>query len=95
MSALALASCLLNHAAVKGAGQRSQTLTVTAVKEFSDDGGTAGRPRASAIDLNERGGHHVVVLQFPKHVGARLHIIMWHVEHVACRGGKSRKADTN
>lgn len=35
--------------------QRSQKLTVTAVKEFSDDGGTAGRPRASAIDLNERG----------------------------------------
>lgn len=59
MSALALASRLLNHTAglcaVKGAGQRSQKLTVTAVKEFSDDGGTAGRPRASAIDLNERG----------------------------------------
>lgn len=77
------------------AGQRSHKLTVTAVKEFSDDGGTAGRPWASAVDLNERGRHHVVVLQFPKHVGACLHVIVRHVEHVSCCGGKCRKAETN
>lgn len=101
MSAPALASRLLNHAAdlcaVKEAGRRSQELTVTAVKELGDDGGAAGRPRTGAVDLNQRGRHHVVVLQFPKHVGARLHVIVRHVEHVACcvGGGKCRKADTN
>lgn len=54
-----LALALLNHTAslrvVKEAGQRSWKLTVTVVEEFSDDGGTAGRPRAGAVDLNERG----------------------------------------
>lgn len=71
---------------------------MTAVKELSDDGGAAGRPRTGAVDLNQRGRHHVVVLQFPKHVGARLHVIVRHVEHVSCCGAggeKCRKADTN
>lgn len=96
MSAPALASRLLNHTAglcvVQEAGRRSQELTVTAVKELSDDGGAAGRPGTGAVDLNQRGRHHVVVLQFPKHVGARLHVIVRHVEHVSCcEGGNAGK----
>lgn len=58
-----------------------------AVQEFSDDGGAAGGPRAGAVDLDERGRHHVVVLQFPKHVLTGLHVVMWHVEHVSCGAG--------
>lgn len=68
---------------------------MTVVKEFGDDGGTAGRPRTGAVDLDERGRHHVVVLQFPKHVGARLHVIVRHVEHVSCGGDKYMHAKTN
>lgn len=58
-----------------------------AVQEFGDDGSTAGGPGAGAVDLNESGRHHVVVLQFPKHVLTGLHVVMRHVEHVSCRGG--------
>lgn len=58
-----------------------------AVQEFSDDGSTAGGPGAGAVDLNESGRHHVVVLQFPKHVLAGLYIVVRHVEHVSCREG--------
>lgn len=75
----------------KKAGRRSQELTVTAVKELGDDGGAAGRPRTGAVDLNQRGRHHVVVLQLPKHVGTRLHVIVRHVEHVSCCGGGGGK----
>lgn len=67
---------------------------MTVVKEFGDDGGTAGRPRTGAVDLNERGRHHVVVLQLPKHVGARLHVIVRHVEHMTCCGDKYMHAKT-
>lgn len=59
-----------------------------AVQEFSDDGSTAGGPGAGPVDLNEGGRHHVIVLQFPKHVLAGLHIVVWHVEHVSCREGR-------
>lgn len=58
-----------------------------AVQEFSDDGRTAEGPWAGAVDLNESGGHHVVVLKLPKHVLTRPHVVVWHVEHVSCRGG--------
>lgn len=68
---------------------------MTIVKEFGDDGGTAGRPRTGAVDLNERGRHHVVVLQFPEHVGARLHVIVRHVEHMSCCGDKYMHAKTD
>lgn len=60
---------------------------MAAVKEFGDDGGAAGGPRTGAVDLNEGGRHHVVVLQLPKHVCTGLHVVMWHVEHVSCRKG--------
>lgn len=69
---------------VKVLGQGSSKLTVAAVKEFSDDGGTAGGPGTGTIDLNEGGRHHVVVLQFPKHVCTGLHIVVRHVEHMSC-----------
>lgn len=59
---------------------------MSAVQEFSDDGSTARGPGAGAVDLNESGRHHVVVLQFPKHVLTGLHIVVWHVEYVSCRG---------
>lgn len=57
------------------------------VQKFSDDGSTAGGPGAGAVDLNKCGRHHVVVLQFPKHVLTGLHIVVWHVEHVSYREG--------
>lgn len=61
---------------------------MTAVQEFSDDGSTTWGPGAGAVDLNEGGRHHMVVLQFPKHVLTGLHIVVWHVEHVSCREGR-------
>lgn len=88
MSVLALASHLLHHTTrlfvVKLTGQGSWKLTVATVKEFGDDGSAAGGPGAGTIDLNEGGRHHVIVLQFAKHVCAGLHIVVWHVEHVSC-----------
>ena len=61
---------------------------MSAVQEVSDDGGAAGRPGAGAVDLDESGRHHVVVLQLPKHLLTGLHVVMGHVEDVTWRGGK-------
>lgn len=66
-------------------------LTIAAVKEFGDDGSAAGGPRTGAIDLNEGGGHHVVVLQFPKYVCTGFDIVMWHVEHMSCGVGTTHQ----
>lgn len=75
--------------AIKHRGQGSWKLTVPAVQEFSDDSSTARGPGVGAVDLNESGRHHVVVLQFPKHVLTGPHIVVWHVEHMSCREGMS------
>lgn len=61
-------------------------LTVPAVQEVSDDGGAAGRPGVGAVDLDERRGHHLVAPELPEHLLAHLHVVVGHVEHVACRG---------
>lgn len=82
-SSNALQFCLQSNTAVRG----RRKLTVPTVQEFSDDGCAAGRPGAGAVYLDEGGRHHVVVLQFPKHVLAGLHVVVWHVEHVSCREG--------
>lgn len=55
------------------------------IQKFSDDGSTAGGPGAAAVDLNKSGRHHVVVLHFPKHIFTGFHVVMWHIEHVACQ----------
>lgn len=55
-----------------------------AVQEVSDDGSTAGGPGVGTVNLDERRGHHVVGLEFPKHLLAHFDIVMGHVEHVAC-----------
>ena len=59
-------------------------LTVPAVQEVGEDGGAAGRPGAGAVDLDESGRHHVVVLQPSEGLLARLHVVVEHVEHVTC-----------
>ena len=74
--------------ALKYWGQGQLTLTMPTVQKFSDDGSTAGGPGAGAVDLNKRGRHHVVVLQFPKHVLTGLHIVVGHIEHMSCREGE-------
>lgn len=60
---------------------------MSAVEEFGDDGSAAGRPGTGAIDLNEGGRHHVVVLQFPKHICTCFDVVVRHVEHMSCGAG--------
>lgn len=55
------------------------------VQKFSDDGSTAGGPGAGTFDLNECGRHHMVVLQFSKHILTGLHVVVRHVEHMPCQ----------
>ena len=86
MSAITLASHIKRTMRLLAIKHRdSWKLTVPTVQEFSDDSSTAGGPGVGAVDLNESGRHHVVVLQFPKHVLTGPHIVVWHVEHVSCR----------
>lgn len=54
------------------------------VQKLGDDGSTARRPGTGAVYLNKRRGHHVVFLQLSKHIFTGLHVVMWHVEHMAC-----------
>lgn len=58
------------------------------VQEVGDDGRAAGRPGMRAVDLDERGGHHVVGSELPKHLLTHFHVVVGHVEHVACGGSK-------
>lgn len=60
---------------------------MTSVQELGNDGGAAHRPRPAPVDLNQRWRHHVIVLQFPKYLITRLHIVMGHVEDMTWRGG--------
>lgn len=62
----------------------SHWLTMPAVQEVGDDGSAAGRPGVGAVNLDERRRHHVVGSEFPKHLLTHFHIVMGHVEHVAC-----------
>ena len=81
----------VGHGAQTGRGQArlpGAPLTVPAVQEVGDDGGAAGRPGVGAVDLDERRGHHVVAPELPGHLLAHLHVVVGHVEHVACRGGE-------
>lgn len=55
---------------------------MSTVQKLCDDSGAARRPGTCAIHLDESWRHHVVVLQFPKHVLTGPHVVMWHVEHV-------------
>lgn len=54
------------------------------VQEVGDDGSAAGRPGVGPVNLDECWGHHVVGSEFPKHLLTHFHIVMGHVEHVAC-----------
>jgi hypothetical protein len=65
---------------------------MSAIQEVSDDGCAAVGPGAGPVDLDQGRGHHVVVLQLPKRLLTRLHIVMRHVEHVAY-SRKRKKGD--
>lgn len=58
--------------------------TMAAVQEVSNDGGTAGGPWLVAVNLDECGRHHVVLLQLAKVLLAGLCVVMGHVEDMAC-----------
>lgn len=62
----------------------SSWLTMPTVQEVGDDGSAAGRPGVGTVNLDECWGHHVVGSEFPKHLLAHFHIVMGHVEHMAC-----------
>lgn len=57
---------------------------MSAVQEVGDDGRAARRPGAGAVDLDECGRHHVIVLQLPEHLLAGFHVVVGHVEDMAC-----------
>lgn len=59
---------------------------MTSVQKLCDDGSTAHRPGPAPVDLDQSGGHHVVIFQFPKDLLTRLHVVVGHVEDVTCRG---------
>lgn len=56
---------------------------MTPVQELGNDGGAARGPGPAPVDLNQRGRHHVVVLQLPKYLLTCLDIVVGHVEDVA------------
>lgn len=56
---------------------------MASVQEVCNDGCAAHRPGVGTVDLDQRGGHHVVVLELPKHLLAGIHIVMGHVENMA------------
>lgn len=58
------------------------------IQEVCDDGSAADRPRTDVVNLDQCGGHHMVVLQLPKYILTRLHVVMWHTEDVTCRRAK-------
>lgn len=61
-------------------------LTVSTVQVVSDNGSTAWWPGTGAVDPDQRGRHHVIVLQLAKHFLACLNIIVWHIEDMSCSG---------
>lgn len=68
---------------------------MTSVQELGDDGGAAHGPGPAPVDLDQGGRHHVVVLQLPEDLLARLHVVVGHVEDVSWGGrGHEVKQDS-
>lgn len=59
-------------------------LTMPAVQELCNDSSTTRRPWAGAVYPDQCRWHHMIVLQLSKYILTCLHIIMGHVEYMAC-----------
>lgn len=68
---------------------------MTSVQELADDGGAARGPGPAPVDLDQGGRHHVVVLQLPEDLLARLHVVVGHVEDVSWGGGDEVTQDSD
>lgn len=59
---------------------------MSTVQVVSDNGSAAWGPRTGAVDSDQSGRHHVIVLQLAKNLLTCLNIIMWHIEYMSCSG---------
>lgn len=76
----------INCRSTGNAKYRFLLITVSTVQVVRDNGSTAWWPGTSAVDSDQSGRHHVIVLQLAKHFLTCFNIIVWHIEDMSCSG---------